>query len=92
MIEEPETWKTNRVEPEISLEWKDLRIDIKYCGNDLPDEVHEFVELFPNLSDKVPCSNSIMEKKVAQKRKMKAPVVDLFGIKGQIIVKQAKVQ
>ena len=71
MIEEPETWKTNRVEPEISLEWKDLRIDIKYCGNDLPDEVHEFVELFPNLSDKVPCSNSIMEKKVAQKRKMK---------------------
>ena len=41
-------WKTNRAEPEISLEWKDLKIDIKYCGNDLPDEVHEFVELFPN--------------------------------------------
>ena len=37
----------------------------------MPDEVHEFVELFPNLSDKVPSSNSIMEKKVAQKRKMK---------------------
>ena len=42
MIEEPETWKPNRVEPEISLEWKDLRIDIKYCGNDLPDEVLDY--------------------------------------------------
>lgn len=61
-------WKTNRAEPEISLEWKDLKIDIKYCGNDLPDEVHEFVELFPNLSDKVPSSDGIMEKK---RRKMK---------------------
>ena len=75
-MEDPETieglvWKTNRVEPEISLEWKDLKIDIKYCGNDFPDEVHEFVELFPNLSEKVPSSDSIMEKKLALKRKIK---------------------
>ena len=75
-------WKLKRVEPEISLEWKDLKIEVKYCGNDLPDEVHEFVELFPNLSDKVPSSDCIIEKKSAVKRKARDGVDGRPGSRG----------
>jgi len=49
--------------PEISLEWKDLIIEIKYCGNDIPDEVQEFVELFPNVSENLISTACIVEKK-----------------------------
>ena len=59
----------SRPEPELSLEWKDLRIEIKYCGNDIPDEVQEFVELFPNISDQLISSTCIQEKKLEFKRR-----------------------
>ena len=37
--EESEGLYEKMAEPEISLEWKDLKIEIKYCGHDIPDEV-----------------------------------------------------
>eukprot|EP00090_Calanus_glacialis_P005529 TRINITY_DN14286_c0_g1_i1.p1 TRINITY_DN14286_c0_g1~~TRINITY_DN14286_c0_g1_i1.p1 ORF type:complete len:860 (-),score=202.55 TRINITY_DN14286_c0_g1_i1:162-2741(-) len=57
--------------PEISLEWKDLTIEIKYCGNDIPDEVQDFVELFPKVSDDLISTACILEKKNEHKRKQK---------------------
>jgi len=57
--------------PEISLEWKDLTIEIKYCGTDIPDEVQEFVEFYPNVSDDLVSTACILEKKNYSKKKQK---------------------
>eukprot|EP00092_Neocalanus_flemingeri_P013784 GFUD01014867.1.p1 GENE.GFUD01014867.1~~GFUD01014867.1.p1 ORF type:complete len:864 (+),score=225.34 GFUD01014867.1:100-2691(+) len=57
--------------PEISLEWKDLTIEIKYCGNDIPDEVQDFVELYPNVSENLLSTACILEKKNEQKKKQR---------------------
>lgn len=62
---------SRKKKPEISLEWKDLTIEIKYCGNDIPDEVQDFVELFPTVSDNLISSACIAEKKQEHKRKQR---------------------
>merc|ERR1712079_602620 len=66
--EESEGLYEKMAEPEISLEWKDLKIEIKYCGHDIPDEVQDFVELFPNLSDKLVSSEYIQVKRQERQR------------------------
>jgi hypothetical protein len=30
-------------------EWKDLRIDIKVCGKDVPEEEQAFVQFYPKV-------------------------------------------
>ncbi len=34
----------------VRLEWKDLRIDIKVCGKDVPEEEQTFVQYFPQVT------------------------------------------
>ena len=57
--------------PEISLEWTDLRIEIKFCGNDIPEEDQGYVELFPVVSEKLLSSACIQEKKRNETKKQK---------------------
>ena len=57
--------------PEISLEWTDLRIEIKYCGDDIPDEENDYVELFPVVSEKLLSSACIQQRKLEQAKKQK---------------------
>jgi hypothetical protein len=33
-------------------EWKDLRIDIKVCGKDVPEEEQAFVQFYPKVSQR----------------------------------------
>ena len=70
-IHKNQTVFNTRIEPEISLEWTDLKIEIKYCGSDIPEEDLEYVELFPNLSDKVISSACLLEKKQEYRRRQK---------------------
>ena len=77
--EESEGLYEKMAEPEISLEWKDLKIEIKYCGHDIPDEVQDFVELFPNLSDKLVSSEYIQVKRQEHRRRQKEAEEDRPG-------------
>jgi len=63
--------ENKRKRPDISLEWKDLRIEIKLCGEDVPEEDRQFVELFPQVSEKLPSTQSLAEKKAEKRRKEK---------------------
>ena len=57
--------------PEISLEWTDLRIEIKYCGDDIPEEDNDYVELFPVVSEKLLSSACIQQRRLDQMKKQK---------------------
>jgi len=49
--------------PDLSLEWKDLKIEIKVYGKDVNDDDQEFLELFPQVSSSLLSSTCIQEKK-----------------------------
>ena len=74
VIEEGQVGDRRKKDPEISLEWTDLRIEIKYCGNDVPEEDQDYVELYPVVSDKLLSSACIQEKLQEQRKKQKEAV------------------
>ncbi len=42
-------------------EWKDLRIDIKVCGKDVPEEEQTFVQYFPQVPYALPMDQISIE-------------------------------
>jgi len=79
LLNEQNLMENVKKKPEISLEWKDLTIEIKYCGNDIPDEVQEFVEFFPNVSENLISTACIVEKKNEHKKKQRELVTSRPG-------------
>jgi len=62
-------WERKK-KPEISLEWKDITIEIKYCGQDIPSEERDFCQYFPQLSDDILSSDCILERQVQKNQRV----------------------
>jgi len=61
--------------PEIAIEWKDVVIDIKVCGVDIPAEERGYVRLFPDLDPNL-LSSDVLDSRRAflkEKRKQEKP-------------------
>ena len=57
-----------RKAPEISLEWKDMHIEIRYCGGE-EEEAGEYVELWPRVSDKLVSTACLQEGREKRSRR-----------------------
>jgi KRAB domain-containing zinc finger protein len=59
--------------PALALEWKDVTIQIRYCGGQEEDR-QEFVELWPQVSDRLVSSDCLQEQRALRKGESNEPL------------------